>query len=325
MKKNKIILTGGAGFIGSVLLKFLNNIGIEEIIIVDHLDTSEKWKNLRNKIFEDYIDKKDFLELLDKNKIDNIRAIIHLGACSSTIEKDSNYLIHNNYKYSKKLCSFALYNNIRFIYASSAATYGDGSMGFKDDIKLLPFLKPLNIYGFSKHLFDLWLYKNKLFNRVVGLKFFNVYGPNEYHKGEMRSVVNKAYLQIKKEKKIKLFKSYKKEYKDGEQKRDFIYVKDVAKVILFFLENIEKNGLFNVGTSQARSWNELAKVIFETLNIPINIEYIDMPEDIKKNYQYFTQANINKLREAGYIDEFTPIEEGVKEYINNYLEKKEYI
>ena len=317
-----IIITGGAGFIGSAILWKLNLLGLENIIVVDKLGKDEKWKNLRPLKFYDFIDKNEFLNI--KDKIKNIKVIFHMGACTDTKEKDADFLIKNNFEYSKNLAIFAISNNIRFIYASSAATYGDGKYGFSDNEENLEKLKPLNIYGYSKHLFDLWIKRNRLLDKVVGLKYFNVFGPNEYHKKDMRSKVIKAYEEIKREGKIKLFKSYKKEFSNGEQKRDFIYIKDVAEVTLFFFKNPKIFGIFNVGTGIARSWNDLAKAIFSCLNLPLKIEYIDMPDDLKDQYQYFTKANIEKLRKVGCNIKFKSLEEAIKDYITNYL-KKNYL
>lgn len=320
MKKSKIVVTGGAGFIGSNLVESLNQMGEDRIIIVDHLTGKIKWKNLLGLKFLDYIEKDEFLEKIEKGYFKDISAIIHLGACSSTTVKDLQFLYLNNYKYSQKLALFSLENNIQFIYASSAATYGNGSLGFSDNEELLPHLKPLNPYGFSKHLFDLWLYYNNLLNKVVGLKYFNVFGEKEFHKAEMRSIVLKAYEQIKKEGKVRLFKSYHPSYKDGEQLRDFIYVKDAVAVTLFFLENPQIKGIFNVGTGKARSFKDLVLAIFSALNLPLNIEYIEMPEDLRNQYQYFTQADISKLRKAGYNKPMWELEDAVKNYVN-YIEK----
>jgi len=320
MRNAQIVVTGGAGFIGSNLVEALNQEGEDRIIIVDHLKEGIKWKNLLDLKFLDYIEKDEFLEKVEKGYFKEVSAIIHLGACSDTTVKDLQFLYLNNYKYSQKLARFSLENNIQFIYASSAATYGDGSLGFSDDESLLPKLKPLNPYGFSKQLFDLWLYYNGLLNKVVGLKYFNVFGEKEFHKGEMRSVVLKAYEQIKKEGKVRLFKSCNPNYKDGEQLRDFIYVKDAVEVTLFFLKNTQIKGIFNVGTGKARSFKDLVLAIFSALNISPNIEYIEMPEYLKKQYQYFTQADITKLRKAGYNKPMWELEDAVKNYVT-YLEK----
>uniref|UniRef100_A0A7C4JQV2 ADP-L-glycero-D-manno-heptose-6-epimerase n=1 Tax=Thermodesulfobacterium geofontis TaxID=1295609 RepID=A0A7C4JQV2_9BACT len=320
MKKPKIIVTGGAGFIGSNLVETLNQKGEDRIIVVDHLNEGNKWKNLLGLKFLDYIEKDEFLEKIEKGYFKDVSAIVHLGACSNTTVKDLHYLYLNNFKYSQKLALFALENEITFIYASSAATYGDGSMGFSDEEALLPKLKPLNPYGFSKHLFDLWLYYNGLLNQVVGLKYFNVFGEKEFHKGEMKSVALKAYEEIKKEGKVKLFKSYHPDYKDGEQLRDFIYVKDAVEVTIFFLENPKIKGVFNVGTGKARSFKDLVLAIFSALSLPPNIEYIEMPEYLKNQYQYFTQADITKLRKVGYNKPMWELESAIKNYVS-YLEK----
>jgi len=323
MNREIIIITGAAGFIGSVLLKYLNNKGIKEIVCVDHL-IGEKWKNLYGKKFIDYIEKDEFLKLIQDNKLpENIKTIIHLGACTSTIEKNTNYMIRNNFLYTKTLAEYCFLKDIYLIYASSAATYGNGENGFSDEEEKIFSLRPLNIYGFSKHLFDIMVVSNSNWRgKFCGLKFFNVYGPNEYHKGEMRSVINKMYYQIKKEGKVYLFKSYREDYKDGQQKRDFIYVKNVASVIYFFLEN-RKTGIYNVGTGKAESFNKVAEVLFSLMGKEKKIEYVEMPLSIRKNYQYFTQADISKLRKAGYKEKFHSIKEGISDYIK-YLGSSAY-
>jgi ADP-L-glycero-D-manno-heptose 6-epimerase len=317
------IVTGGAGFIGSAIVWGLNNLGIEDILIVDRLGSSEKWKNLRNLKYIDYIEKSDFIEKLTNNNFVDVKAILHLGACSSTTEKNASYLIQNNFEYSKTVASYSIEKNIRFIYASSAATYGEGEKGYNED-NLLE-LTPLNMYGYSKHLFDLWSYKNKLSDKIVGLKYFNVYGPNEYHKKDMRSMIHKAFYQIKETGKIKLFKSYKKEYADGEQMRDFLYIKDAVKMTLFFLHKSDINGIFNIGTSEANSWNNLAENIFNAMNIKKNIEYIDMPEELKDKYQYYTKADISKIRSAGYNENNYSFDDAINDYVKNYLMHEKYL
>ena len=316
------IVTGGAGFIGSWIVNELNKKGIKDILIVDKLRDQDKYKNLIGLDFEDYIDKDDFISRIRKNNFDHqVKVVLHMGACSATTELDADYLISNNYQYSKTLVKWSLEKEARFIYASSAATYGDGSQGYSDrsDLKKL---KPLNPYGFSKSIFDTWLEKNHLLSRTVGLKFFNVFGPNEDHKGDMRSVVKKAFEQIKSSKEVSLFKSYRDGFKDGEQLRDFIYIKDVINIIFFFLESSTKNGIFNVGTGVARSFNDLAKATFRNMNLESKINYIDMPEQLIKRYQYFTQAEMGKLFEAGYLKPFMTLEEGVMDYVLNYLLKE---
>lgn len=314
--KKIFVVTGGAGFIGANVVLALNERGEDRILIVDHLSQGSKWKNLIGLKFEDYIDREDFLTLIEAEKLDNIKAIIHLGACSDTTVRDLYFLYKNNYQYSQKLCLYALRHGIRFIYASSAATYGDGALGFSDEENLLFQLKPLNPYGFYKHLFDLWAYQKGFLKSIVGLKYFNVFGEREFHKGEMRSIALKAYEQIKKEGKVRLFKSYHPQYEDGGQLRDFIYVKDAVEVTLFFLDKPEINGIFNVGTGKVRSFKDLVLAVFHALNLPPKIEYIEMPEPLQKQYQYFTQADLTKLKKAGYNQPMRELEDAIKEYVN---------
>lgn len=315
-----ILLTGGAGFIGSCFLKFLNEKGFDDIIVVDHLSTGEKWKNLVGKKFLDFYNKDDFLNFFDSKKFTSLKfdVIFHFGACTNTFESDVDYLIQNNFKYSIKLAQFAAEKDIKFIYASSAATYGAGELGYDDNLVFE--LKPLNPYGFSKYLFDCWVVSNNLDKQFAGLKFFNVYGPNEYHKGEMASMVYRSFLQVQETGKIKLFKSKHPDFPDGEQKRDFIYVKDVVELVWKVFEN-NLTGIFNIGTGNARTWNSLALSVFNTLNIEPKIEYIDMPESIEKQYQYFTQAKMDKLLSKIGSFEFTSLEQGVNDYISNFLSK----
>ncbi|HXK45203.1 MAG TPA: ADP-glyceromanno-heptose 6-epimerase, partial [bacterium] len=290
MKKYHIV-TGGMGFIGSALVWQLNEMGIDDIIVVDIPGQSESWKNLVNLKFADIFDRDEFILKLEKGTFNGcISGILHMGACSDTTEKDFSFLLENNYHYTKKLAIWANARNCRFIYASSAATYGNGPE-FSDNEEKLHLLKPLNRYGYSKHLFDLWAYKNQLLSKIAGLKFFNVFGPNEYHKGEMKSVVVKKYFEILKTGTAQLFKSYRKDSPDGEQKRDFIYVKDAVKMTLFIYFHSAINGIFNIGTGKARSFNDIVKIAFKTLGKRENIQYIEMPESIKNSYQYFTQAD----------------------------------
>ncbi|MCM8766149.1 MAG: ADP-glyceromanno-heptose 6-epimerase [Candidatus Omnitrophica bacterium] len=318
-----VIITGGAGFIGSCFLWKLNQEGISDILVVDELGGSEKWKNLRGKNFLDYVHKDDLWQVLEKFRR-QVRKIIHLGACTSTLLKDGDYFLKNNYAYSQKLALWACEHKAHFIYASSAATYGDGSLGYEDNEEMLPYLKPLNIYGYSKHLFDLWVLKKGLFKKFTGIKFFNVFGPNEYHKGEMRSVIAKRFQEIKEGKPFLLFKSYRSEYKDGEQKRDFVYVKDVVEVMYFFYRNPQISGVCNWGTGRARSWNDLAKALFSALDLKPKIEYIEMPEEIREQYQYFTEAKMEKLKSVGCQHKFMSLEEAVKDYAG-YLDKNAYL
>lgn len=312
----KIIVTGGAGFIGSAVVWRLNQLGLDNILIVDRLDETDKWKNLTPLKYADYLDADDFLNDLDNFK--DAKAIIHLGACSSTTERDSAYLMRNNYEYTRELAEWSVTNNVRFIYASSAATYGDGTAGMEDGTENLSALRPLNMYGYSKHLFDQYAHRKGLFDRAVGLKYFNVFGPNEDHKGDMRSLVNKAFSQIRETGRLKLFKSHNPEYKDGEFGRDFVYVKDAVDMTLHFLER-KDGGLFNVGAGQMHTWNELAAAIFKALGKEPDIEYIDMPETLRDRYQYHTRADISRIREAGYDKTITSLDDAVADYVRNYL------
>lgn len=316
-----IILTGGAGFIGSVVLKRLNAEGYTDIYVVDSLDESDKWKNLTGKVFTDYFDKKDFLPKLPTFDATTIEAIIHLGACTSTTETDADYLMSNNYEYSKTLASYCFEHGIRFIYASSAATYGNGELGFSDDTSILDSLKPMNLYGYSKHIFDQWLIHQGLDSKCAGLKFFNVFGPNEYHKDNMASLIYKAYHQIRDRHSVNLFKSYHPDYKDGESLRDFIYVPDCADVILWLLKNPDANGIFNLGRGEAVTWNSIVTSVFYAMDMKPKIHYIDMPEEIRPNYQYYTKAEMGKLRAAGYETPFTDITDAVHNYVQEYLMK----
>jgi ADP-L-glycero-D-manno-heptose 6-epimerase len=317
-----IIVTGGAGFIGSAFVFRLNQEGIDDIVIIDQLDSDDKWKNLVNRRFVDYIHKDEFLQMVCADQVPfEISAIVHMGACSSTTERDADYLWGNNYLYSRRLAEWAMKRNIRFIYASSAATYGDGASGFSDDHSKISKLKPINMYGYSKQLFDLWVLKNKLENKIAGIKFFNVFGPNEYHKEEMTSVIFKAFHQIKETGKVRLFKSYKKEYPDGGQMRDFVYVKDCLDVMWWLFNNQNVNGIFNLGTGKARTWNDLIKAVFAAMGRKTNIQYIEMPRSLRDQYQYFTQAQMDKLKAAGCPVEFSSLEDSVRDYIVNYLQQ----
>jgi ADP-L-glycero-D-manno-heptose 6-epimerase len=327
MKKDLIIITGGAGFIGSNLLYGLNIRGYTNIIIVDSLKTTEKWKNLRGLDFVEYYEKNRFKEMIRSGKLSSwgIKTIFHLGACSDTTEKDADYLMENNFGYTKLLAEEAVKNNIQFIYASSAATYGDGSKGFSDKEDSLESFIPLNIYGYSKHVFDVYAKKTGLLSKITGLKFFNVFGPNEYHKGNMRSFIIKAYEQIIKTGKVKLFKSYNSEYKDGEQVRDFIYVRDAVNMILFFFNNKILTGIFNIGSGTTISWNTLVKEVFQSVDKKPVIKYIEMPVNIKNQYQYYTKADISKIRKLGYDEEISDFKTAVKDYVLNYLSKNKYV
>ena len=319
-----IIVTGGAGFIGSVFVWKLNEEGVDDILIVDELGESEKWKNLVKRRFSDYLHKESFLEMVLADKVPfQVKTLVHLGANSSTTERDAEHLMRNNYLYSRALAVWAVRNDVRFVYASSAATYGDGSQGFSDDDAVTRTLRPINMYGYSKHLFDLGILKNDLGEKVAGVKFFNVFGPNEYHKGDMRSVVHKAFGDIRETGKVRLFKSYKPDYPDGGQMRDFIYVKDCVDVLWWLCRNPGVGGIFNLGTGVARTWNDLVRVVFSALDMEPRIEYVEMPEGLRDQYQYFTEARMEKLRAAGYRAEFRSLEEGVRDYVVNYLRQKD--
>jgi ADP-L-glycero-D-manno-heptose 6-epimerase len=321
-----IIVTGGSGFIGSAIVAALNAKGVKDILIVDILGKDEKWKNLRNLAYTDYLEAENFHEIISAGKFFlPVEAFFHLGACSSTTELDASYLVKNNFEYSKSVAQFAIEKKARFIYASSAATYGDGSKGFCDDEAMLSQLQPLNMYGFSKQMFDLWAQNNGMAKKIVGLKYFNVYGPNEYHKADMRSFVVKGFEQIKQTGKVKLFKSYNSQYKDGCQMRDFLYVKDAVDMTLFFLENKKANGVFNVGSGRARTWLDLANALFAAMNLQTSIEFTDMPDVLRDKYQYFTQADIGKIRGAGYKKETTSLEDAVRDYVVNYLQVEKYL
>lgn len=317
-----IVVTGGAGFIGSAFVWKLNKEGVTDILIVDELGTTDKWKNLVNLRFNDYLHKDSFLEMIMAEQLPfDVSAIVHMGACSSTTERDADYLMKNNYLYSRALAVWAVRHGKRFIYASSAATYGDGALGFSDDNAVSEQLKPINMYGYSKQIFDLGVLKNGLDQKTVGVKFFNVFGPNEYHKDDMRSVVHKSWGQIRETGKVRLFKSHRPEYTDGGQLRDFVYVKDCVDALWWFLQNPQVNGIFNLGTGKARSWKDLVTAVFNALGRKPEIEYIDMPESIRNQYQYFTEARMEKLRNAGYTAAAYSLEDAVNDYVVNYLEK----
>ncbi|NGX30940.1 MAG: ADP-L-glycero-D-manno-heptose-6-epimerase [Chlamydiae bacterium] len=307
-----IIITGGAGCIGSCVCKYLNENSNSNVVIVDDLKQSEKWKNLVGKQFFDFIPKHELFDWME-GKQSEIDAIIHLGASSDSLAKDAGYYLDNNYKFSQKLVDYALKNDHRFIYASSFATYGKGEMGFVDDEANLEKLKPLNLYAFSKHLFDLWLKRERMLDQVVGLKFFNVFGPNEYYKGPKASMIYQMYEQVKKEGSVKLFK-------EGGQKRDFIYAKDVAAIICGFLTT-KHVGIYNVGSGQEHSWNEIVEILSKAMETKIGIEYIDIPKELEKQYQDYTKADVTKLKGTGLL-QVTPLEDAIQDYVHNYLDKE---
>jgi ADP-L-glycero-D-manno-heptose 6-epimerase len=316
----KVIVTGGAGFIGSALVWKLNQEGVHDILIVDALGSGEKWKNLVGLRYSDFLHKDAFLRQVESDTLSfQADAIVHLGACSATTERNADYLMENNYRYTRQLGEWCNANEARYIYASSAATYGDGSQGFSDSDEVTPGLSPLNMYGYSKHLFDLHALRTGLIESMAGIKFFNVFGPNEYHKQGMTSVVHNAFHQINATGEVKLFKSLHPDYKDGEQKRDFVYVKDCVDVLWWLLQNPKVNGLFNLGTGEARTWKDLVTAVFTAMNVTPKIEFIDLPDALRDKYQYFTQADMSKLRAAGYTRTFSSLEQAVRDYVQNYL------
>jgi len=317
-----IVVTGGAGFIGSAIIWALNKKGYDRILVVDVKKDVVESKNLFNLKFSDYLDKDNFIEKVEEGAFnDSIDGMIHMGACSDTTERNKDFLMRNNYEYTKRLALWSVENKKRFVYASSAATYGRGENGFSDDRSLLTKLKPLNLYGFSKHQLDLWAQKNDYLKSIAGLKYFNVFGPNEYHKGEMRSMIHKSFYQIKDTGKIMLFRSDSPDYKDGEQLRDFVYVKDVVLMTLFVYEHPSVNGVINVGTGVSRSFNDLARAVFYSMGKEPNIEYIEMPASLKSQYQNFTEADMTKMRNFGYKEKITSLEEAIDDYVKNYLLK----
>jgi ADP-L-glycero-D-manno-heptose 6-epimerase len=316
----RVLVTGGGGFIGSALVWELNRRGCADIVIADSAPEAERSRYLRHLLCADYLQPEQALSWLSTDKLGKFDVVFHLGACSSTTETNRDYLYHNNFEFSRDLAAWAIAHDVRFVYASSAATYGDGSAGMDDtNLGNLDRLKPLNLYGESKHLMDLHARREGWFERVVALKYFNVFGPNEEHKGEMRSVVNKSFAQVMQTGVIRLFKSYRPEYADGEQQRDFLYVKDAVRMTVHLAENRQAAGIFNIGSGKAHSWNQLAAAIFSALGREQRIEYIEMPETIRDKYQYFTEAKIEKLRSAGYTQAITPLGEAVRDYVQNYL------
>ncbi|MGY0395221.1 MULTISPECIES: ADP-glyceromanno-heptose 6-epimerase [unclassified Fusobacterium] len=328
-----IIVTGAAGMIGSAMVWKLNEMGRNDIIVVDKLRTEEKWLNLRKRDYADWVDRDDLFDWLSNSaNAEKITGVVHMGACSATTERDGDFLMSNNYGYSKKLWEFCAARQIPYVYASSAATYGGGELGYNDDVSVeeLKKLQPLNKYGYSKKIFDDWAFKQSIAPKQwCGLKFFNVYGPQEYHKGRMASMVFHTFNQYRDNGGVKLFKSHKEGFKDGEQLRDFVYLKDVVDVIYYLLTEKVESGVYNIGTGEARSFLDLSMA---TMRAAANnpelkqeevIEFIPMPEDLRGRYQYFTQASMEKLKRAGYTKKFTSLEDGVKDYVENYLSKED--
>lgn len=318
-----LLITGAAGLIGSCLVRFLNDLGVTRLVLVDNMREGEKWKNLVGKKFLEILPKQHLWEWLEK-KGSGIDAVCHLGACSSTLETDGDYLLENNYRYTIRLAEWALAKGKRFVYASSAATYGDGKLGFSDREDLLPSLRPLNMYGYSKHLVDLWMQQEGVLHKVVGLKYFNVFGPNEYHKGPMASMVLKMGEKVEKEGVIRLYQSNDlKHYQDGEQRRDFLYVKDAVAMTSHFLapSGHKMGGIFNLGRGEAVTWNRLARALFRSMKREEKIEYIAMPEELSRQYQNYTCAAMEKYEMAFAPFPFTSIEEAVEDYVVHYLQE----
>lgn len=315
----RVLVTGGAGFIGSALVWALNRCGCEHIVVCDRLGLDEKWRNLTPLRFANYVEADELLPRLQNGALGKFELVLHLGACSCTTERDASFLIRNNFEFTKDLAAWALGQKARFVYASSAATYGDGSAGMDDDDAKLDTLRPLNMYGYSKQLFDLHAKRAGFLNKIVGLKYFNVFGPNEDHKGDMRSVVHKSFGQVRETGVIRLFKSYRKDYCDGEQKRDFLYVKDAVAMTLHLAANEKAGGLFNIGSGAARTWLDLARAVFAALSREPKIEFLEMPGSLRDKYQYFTEANLGRLRAAGYSAPITSLEDAVSDYVRNYL------
>lgn len=325
------VVTGAAGFIGRNVVAELNRRGRTNLLLVDQLGTGEKWKNLLGLEYDDILSPQEFLDRvhgIGNAALPEIDGIVHLGACSATTELDADYLLSNNYAYTRSLCEWSQAHGARFVYASSAATYGDGSRTYDDADAVTPSLRPLNMYGYSKHMFDLWALRMGLFakseNPIAGLKYFNVYGQHEEHKGDMRSVVNKSFGQVGADGKgkVQLFKSHRSGYADGEQMRDFLYVKDAVDVTLFMLDQPKIGGLFNCGTGIARTWRDLVTAVYSAMGHNPQIEYIDMPAHLQGKYQYFTEATTDKLRAAGYTTPFTTLEDGIRDYVQNYLQQQ---
>ncbi len=317
--KEYIVITGAAGFIGSCLAGYLNQHGYRDLILVDDFSRPDKAPNLEGKLFSYQVEREGFFEWLHAHK-PPVKFVFHIGARTDTTE--FNYSIHQhlNVEYSKKVWHYCTVHHIPLVYASSAATYGAGEQGYEDRHDLIPLLHPLNPYGISKNEFDKWVLHQKNHPPFwAGLKFFNVYGPNESHKGRMASVIFHSFHQIRKDGVVKLFKSHRPDYKDGQQLRDFVYVKDLLKVCYWLMEKQPASAIYNLGTGKARSFEDLVKATFAGLDLPANIQYIDMPEDIRDKYQYFTEANMQKLRAAGYKEEFYSLEKGVDDYVRNYL------
>lgn len=320
MQKNDLILvTGAAGFIGSALVWELNRRGFERIIVTDVMGTDEKWRNLVPLRFEDYLDASELFGRIESNTLQDVRWIFHLGACSATTEKNASYLMENNFHYTRRLAEWALQGGRRMVYASSAATYGDGSAGMEDGHEHLERYRPLNMYGYSKHLFDLHAKRHGWLDRLVGLKYFNIFGPNEDHKGDMRSVVHKAYAQIQNTGSVQLFKSHHPDFRDGEQQRDFLYVKDAVNATIHLATEPQAAGIFNIGSGIASTWIDLVSPIFHALDLPVSIQFIDMPEALRGKYQYRTLADTSRLKSCGWAGPEFTLDAAVRDYVSHHL------
>ncbi|MDR3143656.1 MAG: ADP-glyceromanno-heptose 6-epimerase [Puniceicoccales bacterium] len=325
--QGQILLTGGAGFIGSALLWELNRRGWEDVLICDSLGQDERFRNLIPLRFTELLSPSELLDCIGRNevKLEGISCIFHLGACADTAEHNADFLIRNNYGFSRQLAEWAVAKGIRFVYASSAATYGAAAPGMPDDEEQLPYLRPLNIYGYSKHLFDLYARRRGFLSQIYGMKYFNIFGPNEYHKGPMMSFVPRGVRQISESETLGLFRSCRSDCSDGEQTRDFLYVKDAVRMSLFLAEvpaiqnGAPTGGIYNIGSGIASRWIDLARAIADAMGVPLRVEYIDMPEILKLQYQYHTLADIQKLRHLGYDEEITPLKEAVQDYVQRYL------
>lgn len=316
--RGSTLVTGGAGFIGSALVWALNQRGVDRILVADRLGRSEKWRNLTPLAFDDYIEADALVPALERGALDEVTTIFHLGACSSTTETDASFLVRNNFELTKTLAEWALRRGVRFVYASSAATYGALEGDLSEDIPLAS-LRPLNMYGYSKHLFDVYASRRGYLDRIAGLKYFNVFGPNEDHKGDMRSMVNKAFAQIRETGGVRLFKSDRPEFKDGEQRRDFVYVKDAVEMTIHAATQTRLNGLVNAGSGLSHTWIELAGAVFDAMKVPRQIEFVEMPAQLRGKYQYATRAVIERLRASGYDLPITPLREAVADYVTGYL------
>jgi ADP-L-glycero-D-manno-heptose 6-epimerase len=315
-------VTGGAGFIGSALIWALNQYGVDRIVVVDRLGRDEKWRNLVPLRFEDYVDADHLLGGLQDGRYGTFDLVLHMGACSATTELDAGFLMRNNFEFTKELALWSRNHAARFVYASSAATYGEGEAGMSDadeSNEALARLRPLNAYGYSKQLFDQYAARAGILPQMVGLKYFNVYGPNEAHKGDMRSLVHKAYGQIQDTGRVQLFRSHRADYADGEQKRDFLYIKDAVAMTLHLAMTPGAHGLYNIGSGQAHSWLSLVDALFQSLSRDRAVDFVDIPAAIRDKYQYFTQASIGKLRATGYTAPVTSLDAAVRDYVVNYL------